>query len=94
MSKVLITVFILIPHILLNLSGLNNNKDLDLTTTNVKYMFLLSLFLFNVLLDWWKAGVSEIIDPRLKHEISGEIVYVPSNNSRTDSVSFKWASTF
>ena len=31
--------------------------------------------------------------PKLKHEILAEIVYVPSNDYRTDSISFELSST-
>ena len=37
-------------------------------------------------------GVYKIMAPRLKYERSAEIGYVPSNDYRTDSISFKWDS--
>ena len=91
--KVLITVFEPMTHILLNFYGLNDGKDLVLPAPTVQYMSSSLIFSFTVFLDWCKTVVSEIMAPRLKHERFSEIGSVTSNDSRTDSILFKWYST-
>ena len=85
-SKILITVFNSMPHILINFSGLSDGKKFASTGITVQYMSSSSFLSFTVLLNWFKIEVSKIMAIRLNYDSSSEIRSVPSNDTRTDSI--------